>query len=122
MSKEFRIPLKLEVKDRKARFEGLNEYVRARHGWLTSVPGARDVTMECLPGSTLPGDLRKLGYTVEANGEGERILPAPITEQLVIGVNGEIEPTTAGSTRAIARTVTHAGIVNVNRFRFSQTG
>jgi hypothetical protein len=47
MRKEFYIPLKPEVKDRKARFEALNEFVRARNGWVTSVPGNIDVTIEC---------------------------------------------------------------------------
>jgi hypothetical protein len=30
-------------------------------GWITSIPGAPDVTMECLPGRMLPDDLRKFG-------------------------------------------------------------
>src|SRR5436305_15197499 len=38
--------------------------------------------------------------------EGERILPMPIMERLIIGADGEIEP--AGSTRPIARTVMHS--------------
>jgi hypothetical protein len=31
--------------------------------------------MESLPGSTLPEELRRLGYVVAATGETERILP-----------------------------------------------
>jgi hypothetical protein len=31
--------------------------------------------MECLPGSTLPDELRKAGYDVTGIGSGERILP-----------------------------------------------
>jgi hypothetical protein len=76
--------LKQQVMDRKVLFEGINKFVRAKGGWLTSVPGAPEVTMECLPGSTLPDELRKLGYTVEADGQGERILPMAITERLAM--------------------------------------
>jgi hypothetical protein len=98
---EGRKPFRHEViADRKERFVALNKYVNARHGWLTSVPGEVDVTMECLPDSTLPDELRAgaefmLGgekvrlrpYKVIADGEGQRILP-------------------------------HAGIVRVLRFAF----
>lgn len=68
-------PASSKVADRKALFAGLNEFVRARSGWLTSMPGAREVTMECLYGSTLPDELRGLGYKVEADGEGQRVVP-----------------------------------------------
>jgi hypothetical protein len=84
-----RKPFKHEViADRKERFATLNKYVTARNGWLTSVPGEVDVMLECLPGSSLPDELRAgaefmLGsekvrlppYKVVADGEGERILP-----------------------------------------------
>ena len=46
MREDFYIPLKPVVKDRKARFDSLTNYVRARNGWITSVPGAPDVTVE----------------------------------------------------------------------------
>jgi hypothetical protein len=88
------------IAERKDRFASLNKYVTARNGWLTSIPGEREVMLECLPGSTLPDELRAgaefmLGdekvrlppYKVVADGEGERILP-------------------------------HAGIVRVLRFAF----
>jgi hypothetical protein len=76
MRREFYRPMNPEIADRKTRFEALNDFVRSRKGWLTSVPGAPEVTTECLPGSSLPDDLRKLGYVVEEIGEGERILAA----------------------------------------------
>ena len=68
-------PSRLKLEERKRLFAGINKFVTERNGWLTSVPGERAVTMECLPDSTLPEELRKLGYKVEADGEGERILP-----------------------------------------------
>jgi hypothetical protein len=74
MGKEF--PVKPEVKDRKTRFEVLNEFVRSRNGWVTSVPGDVEVTIACLVGSTLPEELQARGYDLVATGDGERIYPA----------------------------------------------
>jgi hypothetical protein len=47
-------PRNPEMDKIKSRFAALNEFVTSRHGWITSVPGAVEVTMECLPGSELP--------------------------------------------------------------------
>lgn len=117
-AKQFHIPQqKAEVADRKVRFADLNQFVRSRHGWLTSVPGAVEVTMECLPG-TLPDDLRGLGYDVSATGETERILPGAIVEKFVTGSDGALQPLTEGSTRSVTLTVTHAGIAKVTRYKF----
>lgn len=115
-----RIPLEPpELPDLKAKFAGLNAFVTARHGWLTSVPGAAEVTMECLPGSTLPDDLRWLGYKLTEIGETERILATAIIESFAAGADGALEPLTTGSTRPVALTVTHAGIVKVQRYAFT---
>jgi len=127
-----RKPFRHEViADRKERFASLLKYVTARHGWLTSVPGEREVTMECLPDSTLPDELRagvefKFGgetvrlppYKVIADGEGQRILPHGIVQHFLVGADGEMVPLTAGSSRAVALTVTHAGICKVTRYAF----
>jgi hypothetical protein len=59
---------------------------------------AVEMTMECLPGSTLSEELRKHGYNVTETGEGERILPGAIIEKLVVGADGALEPLTTGST------------------------
>ena len=49
-----------------------------------------DVTIECLPGSTLPAELRKAGYDITELDEGERILPAAIVEKFTRrGVSSE---------------------------------
>jgi hypothetical protein len=74
------------------------------------IPGAVVVTVEYLPGSTLPADLCNAGYDFTEIGEGERILPTAIVEKFVARADGEFEPLTEGSTRPIASTVTHAGI------------
>jgi hypothetical protein len=71
-----------------------------------------------LPGSTLPDELRQLGYDVRDLGDGERILAAAIVERFTLTADGEFEPLVEGSTKPIASTVTHAGIVKVKRFVF----
>ena len=56
-----------------------------------------------VPRSSLPTSLT-------ATGDGERILPAAIVENLVACADGALEPFTEGSTRPVALNVTHAGI------------
>jgi hypothetical protein len=68
-----------------------------------------------VPRSTLPEDLRVLGYDVTETDETERLLPAGITEKLVAGPAGALEPLTTGSTRPVALTTTHAGIRQARR-------
>jgi hypothetical protein len=75
--------------------------------------------MECLPGSTLPAELRQLGYDVRDLGDGERILAAAIVEQFTLAADGEFEPLVEGSTKPVAKTLRHAGIVKVKRYGFS---
>jgi hypothetical protein len=79
--------------------------------------------IECSPGSALPDDLRGARYVLEADGEGERILPMAIIEQFSRNTGGELMPITAGSTVAVAEVRHHAGITRVQRFslgRFSR--
>jgi hypothetical protein len=45
----------------------------ARGGWLTSVPGAHEISVDALAGSPLPARLVALGYIVEKTGTSERI-------------------------------------------------
>jgi hypothetical protein len=71
--------------------------------------------MECLPGSTLPDELRQLGYDVRDLGDGERILAAAIVERFTLSADGEFEPLVEGSTKPVAQTRRHAGIVKVKR-------
>jgi hypothetical protein len=74
--------------------------------------------MECLPGSTLPSDLRAMGYDVRVLGDGERTLAAAIIEKFVARADGELELLTSGSTMPVASTVTRAGIVRIKRYAF----
>jgi len=67
--------------------------------------------LEALPDSTLPDELRGLGYNITEVGKGERILPTAITERLVAGPDGALAPITEGSTQAATMVVHQAGIV-----------
>ena len=96
----------------------MNEFVTARGGWITSLPGDVTVRLACSPISSLPDDLRRAGYDLTETNEGQRILPCAIIEKFVIGADGERKPVAAGSTRPIASTVTHAGICKVKRYAF----
>jgi hypothetical protein len=110
---------KQEVETRKERFATLNVFVSERHGWLTSIPGAPEVTLECLPESAVPDELCRLGYDVRPAGQGQRLLAAAITERFTTNAKGEFEPLTEGSSRQTASTVTHAGFVEVRRYSFA---
>lgn len=83
--------------------------------------GEVEVEMQCLPGSTLPDELRGFGYDVTETGDAERILSGAIIEKFIAGADGALEPLTTGSTRPVALTVTHAGICRVQRWAFSLT-
>lgn len=47
---------------RKRLHEGLNKFINDRGGWLTSIPGAPIMRFEAPPESSLPDELRRLGY------------------------------------------------------------
>jgi hypothetical protein len=72
-----------------------------------------------VPGSRLPDELRAAGYDAIAAGITERILPHQIVQRFVRRVDGELEPLTEESTKPIAETRTHAGIVSVRRWTFT---
>jgi|SRR5262249_13060138 len=72
-----------ETKQRQELFDSLNHYIHKNGGWLTSVPGARTVRFEVLPGSDLPEKLRALGFGVRPAGSATRILPNAIRETYI---------------------------------------
>ena len=107
------------AQDRKTRFDRLLAFVRERNGWITSVPGAETVTVEVLPDSALPDELRDAGYTLEPIGAGERIIGGTITERLTLSSCGIFEPLTPESTKAVAEIRRHSGIVRTKRYSFA---
>jgi hypothetical protein len=109
-----------EIETRKARFAKINAFVQSHNGWIVSVPGAELVTIETLPDSPIPQELINLGYLVQPADppEGQRILPAPITQLLTMTSSGAYEPLAEGSTKAVALARRHAGIAKVTRYSF----
>jgi hypothetical protein len=112
-------PERDRLEERKARFSGLVDFCNAHHGFVVSIPGAKEVTVECLPGSGLPDVLRKMGYAVRQADPptGTRILAHGIEERLTRNLAGDLEPITEGSTQPV-EIRTHAGIVAVERWQF----
>ena len=109
------------VEGRKEVFASLNRLVtdRPAPGWLTSIPGNREITMQCLVDSDLPDELAKGGYDdIEMTGTAERILPSAIIETFV-RIGDDLVPLTPGSSRPIAATRSHAGLTVVEEWRFS---
>jgi hypothetical protein len=106
------------IRERKAEFESLNQFVAKHFGWIVSIPGDRIVDFQCLAESQLPNQLAALGYRVEPDGMTERILPHAIQERFCRTASGELEPLTEGSTKPVVSVRTHAGLCKVAKFWF----
>jgi hypothetical protein len=83
---------------------------------MTSIPGARDLRSNALPGSALPGQLRELGYIVEKTGTTERIPPHAVAQRFEVSTSGALVPVTEGSTKPVTVQVAHAGIATVEQY------
>jgi hypothetical protein len=77
------------------------------------------VTLETTPGSPWPAELRERGFPIERDDprDGERILGCGIRETVHVNRDGSVAPFVEGST-APTRTIDHAGIVKVLKYRF----
>jgi hypothetical protein len=107
--------------DRKQLFDGLNKFIMARGGWITSIAGAPTVTFEVLEHSELPDVIRDdLGYDVVPADppEGQRLLANAIETAFTTNADGTLAPLTEGSTQPVTTIVRHAGIVQVMRYQF----
>lgn len=107
-----------EVRTRKDKFTELNREITQLGGWIVSVPGAREVRFQVLPGNPLPDHLRAAGYKVYPEGTAERILPGSKVEWLVKGSDGSFDLATPGSTKTPAARVSHAGVHQVDVYSF----
>jgi hypothetical protein len=107
-----------KIEARKAKHARLCAEAREKCAWVISVAGDPVIRFDCLPDSPFPADLRERGFDLIDEGEGSRILHAAITERFVRGADGELVLATEGSTRPIAESRTHAGIVKVKRCAF----
>jgi hypothetical protein len=68
-----------------------------------------------VPGSTLPGDLRAMGYDVTEIGEGERILPAAIIERFGMRAGCAAHQVRVGSQSQGGETAGHRHPTNAAR-------
>ena len=110
---------KTKIDSRKSSFGKLARLIQnSGTAWVTSYPGLPWMTFDALDGSDVPARLRVLGYDPINEGEGERILVAGITEHFVRDADGQLSPLTEASTKPIAETRLHAGIVKVKRYVF----
>ena len=106
------------VEDLKTKFDTINRRaIQCGTAWLTSIPGDMVVTVEALPSSTFPAELRHRGYQLRPEDRGERILASAITERFGRAADGTLVPITEGSTVRVVQRLAHAGIVEV-RFSF----
>jgi hypothetical protein len=85
---------------------------------VTSVAGAREVRIDCIPGSALPATLTRIGYKLRREEPGQRVLAHAIVEEFVRQADGSLALATPGSSLPIERRTTHAGISPVERFSF----
>jgi len=74
----YTVPRDPEIDAKKSRFDYINNYIGERGGWMTSVPGDRDMRFEAMPGSPLPDQLRELGYIVTPVGVTQRVTAGSI--------------------------------------------
>jgi hypothetical protein len=87
--------------------------------WVTSSPGSREVSIECLPESSQwAEELKKRGFPIEWLEEGQRIVPYATRQEVTINSDGTLAPLTAGSAQAVTTIVHHPGIVATKRFSF----
>src|SRR5262249_5736846 len=98
------------IEDRKAKFEAINTFVTSAGGWIISIPGAAEITIECTESSDLPQKLRDAGYKPEEIGRGTRLIPNA-TEEIIYKGEGE--------KRQTIRRLSHAGFVPVVRYAFT---
>jgi hypothetical protein len=111
--------IKTQVDGRKSTFGKLARLMQhSGNAWPTSYPGQPFLAFDALPDSTVPDQLRLLGYDVVSEGAGERILTGAIVEHFERNSKGELAPLSEGSTRAIAETRRHAGVVKVRKWTF----
>jgi hypothetical protein len=104
-------PRAAEVEQRRLLWESLRDFIHAAGGWVTSLPGLRELRIECPCGSSfLPVKLADLGYSVRAAGSGTRLTPTGTVETITKHSSGE------------PRIVRHPGIVSVDILEISLPG
>jgi hypothetical protein len=72
-----------KIETLKEQFDRVTKFVTSHGGWVVSVPGALDITIECAEGSDLPEKLAHLGYELREVGRRERMAPNAVLEEFV---------------------------------------
>jgi hypothetical protein len=109
-----------KAEKRAAWFQAFCTEAAARNDvWVTSIPNADTVTLETTPGSPWPAELRERGFPLEPDDPrtGQRVIGHAIRETVYVNKDGTISPLPEGSA-APTRTIDHAGIIKVVRYRF----
>jgi hypothetical protein len=86
--------------------------------WVTSSPGAAEATIECLPGSAWPEELRSRGFPLRRDGERQRIVPYAYQLPMVQNADGTLAPLTPGSTKEVMMVRREPGIARTERYAF----
>lgn len=97
---------------------GIVKLASGMSAWITSVPGDKVITFDCLEHSPFPEEMRQCGYILQDEGDGQRILASALVEHFVRAADGQLELLTEGSTRPIAESRHHAGICRVRKWSF----
>lgn len=93
------------LESRRDEFDRINRMcIGAGNAWLTSIPGDAECRLEALPDSIIPQQLEQLGYRLEDDGVGQRIIGTAIVEEIGFGARRQVR--------------TYAGPVAVRRFTF----
>ena len=95
----------------------VHETLRRADCWVTSTSNADVCRIEVTEGSPWPAELRKRRYPLELDGTGQRIIGHAFREVVHVNSDGTISPLVEGST-APTKTIDHAGIIKVVRYRF----
>jgi hypothetical protein len=95
-------PSAAELASQRRLWDAMNEAVTGWGGFITSLPGLREIRIECVQGSDLPSKLKSLGYSPRQVGSSSRITGTAVTETIVNHSSGE------------PRIVRHPGIVPVD--------
>jgi hypothetical protein len=98
------------IEARKARHHGMVDFITAHGGWVVSVPGERQVRVQCLPGSSLPATLIRMGYEPKREQDETRILPVAVTQEFVQSSSGALA-VSEGSTKPVSM-VTHSSRIS----------
>jgi hypothetical protein len=99
-------------------FTGFNREAMAREAWIISSPGASEIIIETLPGNPWIDELTGRGFSLQWEGNGQRIVSHYYSEPMTLSSSGAMMPLTPGSTREVTMVRREPGIARTERFSF----